>query len=54
MESEKTPNSKNNLEKEEWSQRCHHLSLDFYPVPLIHISVFVPVPCCFDACSFAV
>ena len=35
-------------------QKCVDLSLDFYPVPPIHISVFVPVPYCFDACSFAV
>ena len=26
----------------------------FYPVPLIYISVFVPVPYCFDDCSFVV
>ena len=26
----------------------------FYPVPLIHIPVFVPVPYCFDYCSFVV
>ena len=26
----------------------------FYSVPLIYISVFVPVPYCFDYCSFAV
>ena len=25
-----------------------------YSVPLIHISVFVPVRCCFDYCSFVV
>ena len=26
----------------------------FYSLPLIHISVFVPVPCFFDYCGFAV
>ena len=26
----------------------------FYPVPLIYISVFVPVPYCLDYCSFVV
>ena len=26
----------------------------FYPVPLMYISVFVPVPSCFDYCSFIV
>ena len=26
----------------------------FYPVPLIHIPVFVPVPYCLDYCSFVV
>ena len=26
----------------------------FYPVPLIYISVFVPVPYCLDCCSFVV
>ena len=25
-----------------------------YSVPLIHMSVFVPIPCCFDYCSFVV
>ena len=25
-----------------------------YSVPLIHMFVFVPVPCCFDYCSFVV
>ena len=28
--------------------------LAFYPVPLIDISVFVPVPYCLDYCSFVV
>ena len=28
--------------------------LDFYPVPLIYTSVFVPVPYCLDYCSFVV
>ena len=27
---------------------------DFYSVPLIYISVFVPVPYCLDDCSFVV
>ena len=27
---------------------------DFYLVPLVHISIFVPVPYCFDDCSFAI
>ena len=26
----------------------------FYSVPLIYISVFVPVPCCLDDCGFVV
>ena len=26
----------------------------FYPVPLIYISIFVPVPYCFDDCNFVV
>ena len=26
----------------------------FYPIPLIYISVFVPVPYCLDYCSFVV
>ena len=26
----------------------------FYPVPLIYISVFVPVPYCLDYCSFVI
>ena len=26
----------------------------FYFVPLMYISVFVPVPCCLDGCSFVV
>ena len=26
----------------------------FYPIPLIHISVFVPIPYCFDYCSFVI
>ena len=26
----------------------------FYPIPLISVSVFAPVPCCFDDCSFVV
>ena len=26
----------------------------FYPVPLVYISVFVPVPYCLDDCSFVV
>ena len=26
----------------------------FYPIPLIYVSVFVPVPYCFDYCSVAV
>ena len=26
----------------------------FYVVPLIYISVFVPVPCCLDDCGFVV
>ena len=26
----------------------------FYLVPLVYISVFVPVPCCLDDCSFVV
>ena len=26
----------------------------FYLVPLVYISVFVPVPCCLDDCSFMV
>ena len=26
----------------------------FYPVPLMYISVFVPVPYCLDYCSFVV
>ena len=26
----------------------------FYPVPLIYISVFVPVPNCLDYCSFVI
>ena len=26
----------------------------FYPVPLIYMSVFMPVPYCFDYCSFVV
>ena len=25
-----------------------------YSVPLTHVSVFVPIPCCFDYCSFVV
>ena len=25
-----------------------------YSVPLTYVSVFVPVPCCFDACSLVV
>ena len=33
------------------SQTCYWA---FYPVPLIYISVFVPVPYCLDYCSFAV
>ena len=34
--------------------RCVGLSLDFYFVPLIYISVFVPVPYCLDDCGFVV
>ena len=34
--------------------RCMGLFLGFYPVPLIHISIFVPGPHCFDDCSFVV
>ena len=26
----------------------------FYSVPLIHVSVFVPVPHCFDYCKFTI
>ena len=34
--------------------RCVDLSLGFYFVPLIYISVFVPVPYCLDDCGFLV
>ena len=27
---------------------------DFFPIPLTYVSVFVPVPYCFDYCSFVV
>ena len=33
---------------------CMDLSLGFYFVPLIYISVFVPVPYCLDDCGFVV
>ena len=33
---------------------CVDLSLGFLFVPLIYISVFVPVPYCLDDCSFVV
>ena len=26
----------------------------FYLVPLVYVSIFMPVPCCFDDCSFVV
>ena len=26
----------------------------FYPVPLVYVSIFVPVPYCLDDCSFVV
>ena len=33
---------------------CVDLSLGFLFVPLIYISVFVPVPYCLDNCGFVV
>ena len=39
------------------SQIDHSVPVYFwavYPVPLIYVSVFVPVPYCFDYCSFVV
>ena len=35
-------------------QKCVDLFIYFYPIPLICISVFVPVPFCFDYGSFVV
>ena len=41
-----------------WTTRSNQSILKkispFYFVPLIYISVFVPVPCCLDDCSFVV
>ena len=36
-----------------WLKVCGFIS-GFYSVPLIHMSVFMPIPCCFDYCSFVV
>ena len=34
--------------------RCLDLFMGFLPIPLIHISVFVPVPYCFDYYNFVI
>ena len=42
----------NRIESPEINSHIYFWAL--YSVPFIYISIFVPVPCCFDYCSFVV